>query len=143
MFNWYLQKPFFFFFNFTMVNQKNIYKFKPLLIMKKLLFTAIALVAFSSASMANTIAHEEVVSEKSQITNKIAITSIENLNVLELYTQYKLTTPAVKTGSIKCWLFGKWLRSQLNDVSNDTALINQTVNAAVALCNIVDDLGII
>ena len=69
--------------------------------MKKLMFTAIALVAFSSASMANTIAHEEVVSEKSQITNKIAITSIENLNVLELYTQYKLTAPVVKTDSIK------------------------------------------
>jgi hypothetical protein len=111
--------------------------------MKKILFTAIALVAFSGISMANTIANEEVVSEKSQITNEIVITSIENLNVLELYTQYKLTAPVVKIGSVKCWLFGKWLRSQLNDVSNDTTLINQTVEAAVALCNVFDNLGII
>jgi hypothetical protein len=36
--------------------------------MKKLLFTVIAMVAFSSASMANTIAVEELVTEKESIT---------------------------------------------------------------------------
>ena len=111
--------------------------------MKKVFFTAIALVAFSSASMANTIADEEVVMTNVKIENKVVITSIENLNVIELYTQYKLTTQTEASGSIKCWLFGKWLRSQLNNVSNDTTLINQTVTAAVSLCNIIDDLGFI
>ncbi len=45
-----------------MVNQKTIYKFKPLLKMKKLLFTALAVVAFSGVTMANTVeVKEEVV----------------------------------------------------------------------------------
>ena len=37
-----------------MVNQENNYKFKPLKKMKKLLFTAIAVIAFSGVSMAET-----------------------------------------------------------------------------------------
>ncbi len=37
-----------------MVNQENIYKFKPSLKMKKLVFTALAVVAFSGVSFAGT-----------------------------------------------------------------------------------------
>lgn len=47
---------------FTLVNQKNIYKFKTVLIMKKLLFTALAVVTFCGVAMANTVeVKEEVV----------------------------------------------------------------------------------
>jgi hypothetical protein len=45
--------------------------------MKKLLFTAIAMVAFSSASMANTIAIEEVVLENNLTENEIEIAALK------------------------------------------------------------------
>lgn len=38
--------------------------------MKKLMFTAIAMVAFSSASIANTIADEEIISKNNKIENE-------------------------------------------------------------------------
>ncbi|WP_396142920.1 hypothetical protein [Flavobacterium sp.] len=47
--------------------------------MKKLMFTAIALVAFSSASMANTIADEEVVKDNSEVKKEVTQQQIEAL----------------------------------------------------------------
>lgn len=46
-----------------MVNQKTIYKFKPLLKMKKLAFIALAVIAFSGVSMAGTLEVKEVKKE--------------------------------------------------------------------------------
>lgn len=53
---------FFFSYIFVMVNQKTFYKFKTITKMKKMIFTAMAVLAFSAVSMANTIeVKEEVV----------------------------------------------------------------------------------
>ena len=41
--------------------------------MKKIIFTAIAMIAFSSASMANTIADEEVENKKAVVTDCCSI----------------------------------------------------------------------
>jgi hypothetical protein len=51
-----------------MVNQKTIYKFKPVLKMKKLVFTAIAAVVFSGVSFAGTkeVKEEVVVNNESK-----------------------------------------------------------------------------
>ncbi len=49
-----------FFFTLTMVNQTKFINFKKHLKMKKLFFSAVALIAFSSVSMANTIEIEVV-----------------------------------------------------------------------------------
>ncbi len=92
--------------------------------MKKFIFSAVALMAFSFAGMANDI--EETKSE-----NQLVVSNIEN------------TTSVEEIGSLKCWAFGKWLKTKLNAVSDDDALIDQTVDAAVGLCNILDDVGII
>lgn len=52
-----------------MVNQKTFNKFKPLIIMKKLFFTALAVVAFSGVSMASTVE----VKERVLLSNEIKI----------------------------------------------------------------------
>lgn len=57
------------------LTKKTIYKFKPVLIMKKLLFTALAVVAFNGIAMANTIeVKEEIISNsiKIELTNQQA-----------------------------------------------------------------------
>jgi hypothetical protein len=55
---------FFFSYIFVTVNQKTFYKFKTVTKMKKMIFTAMAVLAFSAVSMANTIeVKEEVVAE--------------------------------------------------------------------------------
>jgi hypothetical protein len=111
--------------------------------MKNFFLTAFAIIAINGISRANSIATQEIATNYVKIEEKVSITSIEKLNVIELYDQFKVSNQMVETGSVKCWLFGRWLRKQLSEVSNDTALINQTVEAAVALCNIIDDLGFI
>jgi hypothetical protein len=55
-----------------MVNQKTIYKFKPLLKMKKLVLTALAVVAFSGVSKANTVEAKEVQKEKNEVFEDLA-----------------------------------------------------------------------
>jgi hypothetical protein len=109
--------------------------------MKKLFFTAIALVAFSTASIANTIKSENLIP-------KNHIVSIINLNVENTFrlcnskefNEYCSTIDSKdfqdKDDSLKCWAFGKWLRAKLNAISDDAVLIDQCVEAAVALCNI-------
>jgi hypothetical protein len=97
--------------------------------MKKFMFSAVALVAFSFAGMANEI------EEKKVEVKTIKIEKIEN--------SIEDSSIAVEAGSLKCWAFGKWLRHKLNAVSNNDALIDQTVDAAVDLCNILDDSGLI
>jgi hypothetical protein len=109
--------------------------------MKKLFFTAIALVAFSGISMASTKEGENLLPQNH-------IVSTINLNVenaFKLYNsnefkEYYSTIDSKdfqnKDDSLTCWAFGKWLRAKLNAISDDTALIDQCVDAAVALCNI-------
>lgn len=129
--------------------------------MKNLFFTAIALVAFSGISMASSIAHER---------NKNTKCKIEVLSSITCSTKFKtgiavqssspkitviISTETSKfidsdftssksenltTASLKCWAFGKYIRIKLNEVSDDQVLIDQTVKALVALCNIADDL---
>jgi hypothetical protein len=55
-----------------MVNQKTIYKFKPSLKMKKLVLTAIAVVAFSGVSRANTVEVKEVLKKKNEVMEVLA-----------------------------------------------------------------------
>ena len=97
--------------------------------MKKLLFSAVALVAFSFAGMANET------EEKRADAKNIEIQIIENT--------IESTPSTEEAGSLKCWAFGKWLRIKLNAVSENEELIDQTVDAAVSLCNTLDDIGLI
>jgi hypothetical protein len=138
------------------------FNFKKLQIMKKLFFTAIALVAFSGVSMASIVAHEmkknatsiiEVVSSNTVSTKfKTGITvqsSYPKISVIissgttkVIESDFKsLDSKNVTNASLKCWAFGKYIRIKLNEVSDNQALIDQTIKALVALCNIADDLG--
>ena len=53
-----------------MVNQKTFYKFKTITKMKKMIFTAMAVLAFSAVSMANTIEVKEEVVVKTRVKLK-------------------------------------------------------------------------
>ncbi len=97
--------------------------------MKKMIFSAVALVAFSFAGMANEIEEKKV--------------DIETIQFEKVENSIKDSSNAIEAGSLKCWAFGKWLRAKLNAVSDNDALIDQTVDAAVDLCNILDDAGLI
>lgn len=130
--------------------------------MKKVFFTAIALIAFSGISMASIVAHEmknkgnniiEAVSSTTVSTNfktgikvqisysKIAVI-ISSVTTKVIESDFKsLDSKNVTNASLKCWAFGKYIRIKLNEVSDNQALIDQTVKALVALCNIADDLG--
>ena len=94
-----------------------------------MIFSGIALVTFSFAGMANEI------EEKKLEVKTIKIEKVEN--------SIEDSSNAVEAGSIKCWAFGKWLRAKLNAVSDNDVLIDQTVDTAVDLCNILDDAGLI
>ena len=61
---------FFFSYIFVMVNQKTFYKFKTITKMKKMIFTAMAVLAFSAVSMANTIEVKEEVVVKTRVKLK-------------------------------------------------------------------------
>ena len=109
--------------------------------MKKLFFTAIALVAFSSASIANTKEGINLLPQN-HIVSKINLNAVDVLKLYnskefkEYYSSIDSKDYQNKDVSITCWAFGKWLRAKLNAISDDTALIDQCVDAAVALCNI-------
>ena len=97
--------------------------------MKKVFFSAVVLVAFSFAGMANEIEEKKV--------------EVETIQIEKFENTFEESSTSNETGSLKCWAFGKWLRAKLNAISDNDALIDQTVDAAVDLCNILDDAGII
>lgn len=45
--------------------------------------------------------------------------------------------------SVKCWLFKKWLKSKLKQVSDDEELIEETASKFKELCEIANSLGFI
>ncbi len=94
-----------------------------------MIFSAVALIAFSFAGMANEI-------EEKKAENKV----IENEKIVKVV---EISIIKEDSSSLKCWAFGKWLRAKLNAVSDNEVLIDQTVNTAVSLCNILDDAGLI
>jgi len=98
--------------------------------MKRLFYSTVAVLAFSVSSMANTI-------ELDKTKTDLQVLEIENT----INHSVELTKEDV--GSVKCWGFGRLLRHKLNQISDDEELIDQIVDAAVTLCNILDDLELI
>ncbi|WP_445711185.1 hypothetical protein [Flavobacterium sp.] len=96
--------------------------------MKKFAFSIVTLVAFSFSGMAN------------ETEKKVEVKSIE---IVKIENAIEITTSTEEAGSLKCWAFGKWLRVKLNAVSENEELIDQTIDAAVSLCNTLDDIGLI
>lgn len=107
--------------------------------MKKFVFSAVAMMAFSLSSMANTIDEQKIAAKTVEIEKFYYSDNIS----IGFNNSDAIAADAEMAGSLKCWAFGKWLRLKLSAVSNDEELINATVEAAVAICNVLDELDMI
>ncbi len=112
---------------------------------EKNVFGLVATVVFSVSAMAN---NEIVNNDKVVKSDNVGVELINNIDYadskIDVASNLKIENvenSTVAAGSIKCWAFGKWLANKLEDVSDNQALIDATVAAAVKLCNIADDLG--
>jgi hypothetical protein len=105
---------FFFSYIFVMVNQKTFYKFKTVTKMKKMIFTAMAVLAFSAVSMANTIeVKEEVVENKdSKVKGTIVRLTVfadcysKAVAYLERYDRYNRNSQAHNEAVYNAYLDG-------------------------------------
>ena len=79
---------FFFSYIFVMVNQKTFYKFKTITKTKKMIFTAMAVLAFSAVSMANTIEVKEEVVVNNESKVKKTVVQIKDADCYEKAANY-------------------------------------------------------
>lgn len=76
--------------------------------MKKMFFTAIAVVAFSSASMANTIADEEVVNDSKNVST-VVDGGCDHLFQVVFWWSYQRTNNAIASNSMAFAAYDKCL----------------------------------
>lgn len=81
---------------------------------------------------------------KELILNEKLIFHTEQFNEPSLMTNHlRSQNSSLYLVSLKCWLFRKWVVRQLEKVSNNDRLIDETANELKKLCEIANDWGLI
>lgn len=63
------------------------------------------------------------------------------VNLKEHNIIIEFNSPSESFVSIKCWLFKKWIKGKLKEVSDDVELIDELADTLKGLCEIAKDLG--
>ncbi|HSQ46830.1 MAG TPA: hypothetical protein VLM44_07935 [Lutibacter sp.] len=99
--------------------------------MKKIILSLVFV--FASVAMVNA---ENMEGFENPLIEQFQINQTNHLNMIE-HVNFK----AEGIESIKCWAFRVWVKAQLEEISDDEELINETADALKELCEIANDLG--